>query len=457
MVDYDTLFRNGIVASWYLREDQMDVYELLVNQRYPFLECSRRYGKTTSILVYVEEMLRKNPGWVCRWCEPWRAQAREIVIPEMTKIQSYVSKGLRAEYIGLDSFYRYPNGSKMYLRGINNDGGESARGPFANIIVADEYGTWKKAEYVRKDILNPQLLTTRGKFIYASTPPKDLGHSYYDHKIVAQKKDRYVCKTIYDNKSLTQEDIEGVIEESGGLDSTTFRREYMCEPVSDEKALVIPEFRKDVHALPQGQVSDYCDFYTVGDFGWADHTSILFAYYDFIRAKIIVMDEVWESGRNSSEISKLVKQKEKELYQGKEPHKRGADATDQQLYDLNTQEKLIFLKVDNRDKFAGINQVRRMFQDGRIEINQRCKALIFQLEVGMWNDKRTDFERGEKTGHLDSIMALVYLVRTVDTTKNPYPRAHDAMIGFNMFNNAPSDEGSALAAAIFGNKKTRGF
>ncbi len=81
------LWQVGVIAPWQLREDQFPVYEHLHSHRKPFLECSRRYGKTTSILIYVLEKLRANPGWVCRWVLPEKDQARTIVMPEVDRIQ----------------------------------------------------------------------------------------------------------------------------------------------------------------------------------------------------------------------------------------------------------------------------------------------------------------------------------------------------------------------------------
>ena len=69
-----------------------------------------------------------------------------------------------------------------------------------------------------------------------------------------------------------------------------------------------------------------------------------------------------------------------------------------------------------------ITGLRLRFGSNKIRINRRCKNLIYQLKVGIWNDRKTDYKRGEKTGHLDAIDALVYLNRNVNTTKNPYPQ-----------------------------------
>ena len=75
------------------------------------------------------------------------------------------------------------------------------------------------------------------------------------------------------------------------------------------------------------------------------------------------------------------------------------------------------------DKLAAINSLRLRFTQGKIKINKRCKNLLFQLKVGLWNPQRTGFLRGENTGHLDAIDALIYLNRNINTTHNPFPAA----------------------------------
>ena len=449
-----SLWKMGVLSSWYCRPSQLRATKLIYKERFPFLECSRRWGKTTTVLCSVMEYLLRNPGWVARWCEPWKNQAREIVMPEIEKIQGHIPKEYRFKWSTIDSVYTAPNGSKLFLRGVNEDKGESARGPFANIIVADEYGSWKRAEYIRKDILMPQLLTTRGKFVFASTPPSDLGHSYYQHKVDAQKLGRFFQATIYDNESLTHEDIDEAKREAGGEASSTWRREYLCEPVADEEALVVPEFNQDTH-VTEFERPDFFDAYVSADFGFQDKTGVLFAHLDFANATIHIEDELLLQSVNSKTVRDRVVAKELSLWgEHVTPALRVADATDQQLYDLLSLHELSFLKPRKDDKYAAINAMRLLFQNNKIKIHPRCLGLIHQLKVGMWNERRTDFERGEKIGHLDLIMALVYLNRMMNWSKNPTPKIPPGVSwGTHHINiDDTSDDARALRDA-FGGKK----
>lgn len=439
-----------MIAPWYLRRDQLPIYEALLKTKRPFVECARRYGKTTSILCFVIERLLQNPGWVCMWCEPDKNQAREIVQPEIDLIFRTAPEHLRPVWNTTDSYYWFPStgkkgrASKLKLRGVNHDRGDSARGPFANIIVADEYGTWTDPDYTIREALSPQLLTTRGPLIKASTPPEDLGHRYYDEKKDAMRADRFVQRIVYDNKSLTQEQLDQIVEDCGGIHTPAFRREYLCEPVADPGKKVIPEFSEDLHVIGDDSPRPECfDPYIGMDLGLNDHTATIFGYVDFRTRTLVIEDEDVAPGRNTAQIVGSCRSKEKDLWgtlecscelyvqefgmkrcqiHGIQPYMRWGDNELQQLYDMATLHGYTVSPTRKDEKLSAINELRLLFTQGRIKIKKRCENLRYQLKVGLWNDRKTDFKRGEKTGHLDAIDALIYLSRNINWTRNPYPR-----------------------------------
>lgn len=413
-------FSNAGNFLWYLRPSQMDLISVCAESRQPFLECARRFGKTTSVLVHVMTFLRHHPRTVARWISPWKNQSREIVMPEVDKIQYLCDEDKKAKFVGVDSYYLFPNGSRMYLRGANDDKCQSARGPFAHIIVCDEFGFWNCPEAV-ESILKPQLLTTKGQLIFASTPSDNLGHSYYNRRDEAKEDGRLVVKTIFDNESLTKEDIDEECENQGGPLSDSWRREYLCEAVSKSDDLVFPEFKEDKHVTIKIDYPLFYDCYVGADLGFNDNTGMLFGFFHFEERTVYIEDELWMRGKNSQEIAKEARNKEEKLWNQKKPLLRVSDNDLQQLYDLNTLHDYVMTPTRKDDKQAAINKVRTMFSENRIRIHERCKNLIFQCKVGMYNATKTSFVRGAKTGHLDLLDALIYMVRNVDQYKNPTP------------------------------------
>jgi phage terminase large subunit len=235
----------------------------------------------------------------------------------------------------------------------------------------------------------------------------------------------------------------------GGKDSAAWKREFLCEPVADQETLVVPEFNELDHARDHIAIPEHFDIYVSMDSGFHDHTAVLIAVLDFLKNKVYVVDEIWVKAKNSEEISKLIKDKISYHFGNKTPYRYVCDAQAQIIYDLNTLHGLPFIMPLKDDKFAAINAMRIKFQERRVEIHRRCTNLIFQLKVGMWNDSKKDFERSDLVGHLDSIAALVYLLRTVDWNKNPYPRLAEGVNRNDYWINEEPSKEQALVNSLF--------
>lgn len=422
---------SGVIAPWFLRPSQIDVYELLLKEKFPFVEAARRFGKTNTILAFVIEQLLKNSGWICRWCFPDKNTAREVLGTEITKIHKNAPDHSKPKYSTVDSFYYFKNDSKLYVRGVNHDRGDSARGPASNIIVADEYGFWREPDYIVREALFPQLENQEGQWlIKCSTPPRELGHRYYIEREDAIRKGRFIQKTIYDNESLSQKEIDIIIEESGGVDSPAFQRERLCKPVADPESLVIPEWGRNEEELTIRGAYErpgYFDCYVGGDSGVDDNTFYLFGFFDFENDCLIVEDEFFCSNETTEYIVDRAKAKEFDLWRGKDIYRRVLDGDKQLLKDITTTHKYLVTLPKKKDKIASINSLRLRIQKKQIKVHEKCKMLRHQLRVGLWkDDKHSDFERTEGLGHLDGIAALMYLNRSLNVKRNPFPLVGEA-------------------------------
>ena len=437
----------GSIAQWYLRPSQLEIYLMLRSQKRPHIECARQFGKTTSILVWVLEELNRHPGHIVRWCEPLKNQCREIVIPEVKKLQKHAPYHMRMKWNSTDSVFRHPNGSLLYLRGVNEDSGESARGSHANIIVADEFGFWKNAKYIVEEVLKPQLETTGGSFVYTSTPPEDLSHLYYQYADEAVSDGRFLMKTIYDNESLSPERIEEIKKDCGGDNSIAWLRERLCHRIKDPEKVIVPEYEESRVMVPNDYPKPrYFDAYVGGDSGADDNTAILYAYIDFVKGEVVFEDELVMNNATTPTIIAGSKEKERInwgtaecqcqlgdfnvgpkmcLHHGLQPMRRVYDADKQLIYDIAREHKYLIEYPEKTEKLASIRWFRRMVQDGKVKVKERCKVLHRQLRVGQWsNEKHTDFMRSDDADlkHLDALAAAIYLVRSVLWTHNPFPQ-----------------------------------
>jgi hypothetical protein len=452
----EELWRKGNVRDWYLKPKQKSALELLRIHQDPFFEASRRLGKTTTGLSFVieESLLKKNH--ITRWCEPWKNQCREIVMTEMDKIQSRIPKKYQFRWRMVDSYYLCDyTGSRIYLRGVNEDRGESARGTAAHLIVVDELGSWREPTYVINEVLLPQILTTKGKIIKLGTPPKNLAHIYYKMKERSQLENQFIQRTIRDQEIVDEPQVERLVVAMGGWDSAAVRRELLCEKIVDPTTSIVPEWDdKMIEEVPRTDTFPYLLKYESIDSGVRDNFVVLFAYYDFLRAKLVVIDEIILSGNEvtTERVADLMREKEQEHWnvhweefvQFNKPRwrmlsppnlrlKRVSDIDLRLINDMNLLHGIYVEKTDKGYLEEMVNQMRIFVGQGKLAVHPKCRNLIDCLRYGIWTDNKKDWQRMDKTewqdsveqseflGHFDALAALMYLIRNLDMHTNPIP------------------------------------
>jgi hypothetical protein len=237
--------------------------------------------------------------------------------------------------------------------------------------------------------------------------------------------DACVRYTIDDCDHISPEMRAETIEEAGGLKSPEARRELYCEHVPDRDWLIVPEYldvRDEI--VCDSPIPDYRQWYTVADMGFEDLSVALLAYYDFRRAKIVIVDEVALHRVSGLTFGHSVKLMEQRYPEAADTSHRYADGTAQLLADIADKTfgpGLAFALPLKDDALASLNGMRMRVAQKQIEINPRCKTLLAHLECGTWNSARSSYDRMEGFGHWDAIDALKYLCRMVDTRKNPTP------------------------------------
>lgn len=427
------LWEKGIL-HWLLKPVQLELYESYHNckQKVVVWNCARRIGKSFSLCVIALETCLKKPNALVKYCCAKQKDAKGIIRPLIREIIISCPADLRPEYKTQDGAWVFPNGSRIELTGLDGGRAESVRGGSSDLSIIDEAGLVGDLPYIITSIILPTTATTKGKILLASTPPKSPAHPFITRYLNKAKiEGNLVTKTIYDNPNIDKEEFDKLIEESGGVNSIDFRREYLCEIIKDDRFDIIPEFTATVKAniIKEWKRQPFYDAYVSMDVGMKDLTVVLFAWYDFKEAKIIVEDEFVINGHkfNTSSLAEGIKKKETEVYtdsmtgEQKSPYMRVSDNNLILIKDLWELHGLRFFPTKKDDAEAALNQVRIMIQNERIIINPRCKALIHHLEAGVWNNAKTSFEQSADCGHYDAIDSLKYLVRNVQTSKNPYP------------------------------------
>lgn len=438
------LWRRGQL-SWLLDKNQKDLYELFHKSDHKIQTwlLARRSGKTHTLLVLAFETLLRKPRTIVKFVAPTRLQVQTIVRPLINKITEDCPKDLIPEFKTQDFIYYFSNGSELQLAGSENKNAEKLRGGECDIAIIDETQDVSDLDNIIQSILLPTTLTTKGKILIAGTPPRETDHLFVKYIEESDQKGALIKRTVYDNPRISKQDLEKEILSQYPLreKSEEFRREFLCEIIKDQSIAVIPEFTDE---LKQVIIKDWpkpphFDAYVSMDLGAVDLTAVLFGYYDFRAAKLIIEDELIadfsKKDMNIERLTELIKEKEESLWTNhftnevKKPYLRVSDINPIVMQEIAVKSfgQIYFTTTRKDEKEAAINNMRSLLGGHKIIIHPRCVNLIRHLDNVKWKSlkNKQTFARSPDNGHYDCVDALIYFCRNVVFSKNPYPANYD--------------------------------
>lgn len=438
------LWRRGSL-SWLLDSNQKDLYNLFHNSNHKIQTwlLARRSGKTHTLLVLAFETLLRKPRTIVKFVAPTRLQIQNIIRPLIYKITEDCPKDLIPEFKTADFIYYFSNGSELQLAGSENQNAEKLRGGECDIAIIDETQDVSDLNNIIQSILIPTLLTTKGKLLLAGTPPRATDHLFIKYIEKAETQGSLIKRTIYDNPRITKEDIETEILSQYPLreKAEEFRREFLCEIIKDQSVAVIPEFTEELKTeiIKEWPRPPFFDAYVSMDLGAIDLTAVLFGYYDFRAAKLIIEDELIadfsKKDMNIERLTSLIKSKEENLWTNlitnevKKPALRVSDINPIVMQEIAVKSygQISFMTTRKDEKETSINNMRALLGGHKIIIHPRCVNLIRHLDHVKWKSvkNKMTFSRSEDNGHYDCVDALIYLCRNVMFSKNPYPAHYD--------------------------------
>lgn len=405
------------------------------------LKCARRLRKTTTALIKAMEtvgLVVKNG--LIRFAAPTREDLVTIVHPIMDMLTEDAPPDLKPVWYREGHYYLFPStGVKMFMAGAANIKQIGLlRGKAADLAIVDEAQEILHLKYLVDDVLMPQLLgidQPRGPLWMLFTPPKTPIHDCYKYAAEAQAAGTYAEFDIYKGQ-YHPDVIEIFKKEAGGDASTTWMREYLVKDVVDENYIIVPEWdeQKYMQAYAPDEFYPFYFKYEGMDIGGTRHfTAVLYAVYDFRRAKLYVLNEtVIARPRMTTEVLAAdIKKMEGDLWGEKvfkpaqKPQLRIADSNNPILLDdLGRIHQIHFRATDKDELPAMVNNMRLWVGAGRVIVSPTCSHLLGCLKYGVWNDNRTDWEESSAYGHFDGLAALMYLVRNVNIVTNPVPKMH---------------------------------
>jgi len=345
---------------------------------------SRRTGKTYWLVIEAIMQCLKKPNAVVKFLFPQQKDAKTNILPLVRMITEDCPEHLQPIFNSQDKIFNFSNGSQIQLAGSNSGNAESLRGGFADLCIIDEAGFVTDLKYSIRSILSPTIRTTGGRIIMASTPSPDPSHEFITEFMIPYKATgRLKVFTIYDNPNFTPEIIQEIIDDDPlGVESPDFKREYMCEITVDNESTICSEFihNKDTIVFSnedEMNTPEYLDFYVGADIGYRDLTVMLFGYYDFKSAQLIILSELVMNGPDmttealASEISKLEQIYFIEEGQPVSPYLRIMDNDLKLINDLRQLHSIDFIPTKKDNKEGAINNMKIWMNQGRVKIHER--------------------------------------------------------------------------------------
>lgn len=433
----DEAWRRGLIAPLLFDSNQLSMHAWLTraleNNRLIVVNKSRQLGGSFWALAEACMLAMTLPGAQIKYAAQTQKQVRKILRPHLRAIFKSCPEALRPRFHSQDGEYRFPNGATITLSGCDRDNAETLRGQHAHLAIVDEGGAISDLEYVVDDILMPQTLNTRGRIIVISSPAKRPGHAFKKFCDQAEVAGALLERTIHDNPRISEAEKDELCRAAGGPESTTWKREYLAQHVTDEESAVVPEatrpqlkaqtlelqFEGDVSYRPAG-----FDTYIWLDPGWSpDFTGIHWAIWDFPNSRVIIEDEFVMRRMKTDALAKVLRERTDALWgKGHKPYLCVADVDHRLIADLGTFGwNFVPTQKDNLDE--AINSLRMSVSGQRIPFwtHPRCVATRRQFENAIWNKARTRFSRTAVDGHFDLLSASIYGRRNLHHWRNPVP------------------------------------
>lgn len=467
----EALWRAGDL-SWRLHADQHRVYRQYREwaakpttgdstgqlQRVFVFDIGRRYGKTWLSLVLAIEQCLRHPGASVAFACAKATDIGDIVRKLVSEICDSCPYDLKPQYRttrqGASQGYYFPEngparGSVLQLIGLDVDP-DGLRGRGLDGIFISEAGFVRDLKSTIVNVLYPQLQgRPHARILLESSAPVDPAADF-DTFFVPDAKVRgaHVFRTIFDNPLLSEAERSEFILAAGGLESPQCKREYLGIRSRDTESTVVPEFDQKLH-VQSVPVPAYADCYVSLDPAQKDLCAILFGFWDFENARLVIQRDWAETNASTRKMADTIKTIEAELWtdlkrwNGKDfkpnPKLRVSDTDPRLLNDFYNEHGLTVRQVQKANngvqrelKEAAVHSMRGAMGRGQIVIDPGCTVLIDHLNGATWNDNRTDYRRHAVHKHWDAVDALVIMWRSVQRNSNANPpsyvgRPHDSV------------------------------
>lgn len=376
--------------------------------RYKVLNFGRRSGKTTELGYEAQgTALTINNAKVTYYAQTF-GDARDIAWDIFLEIFSGAIIKKNETLLEITIKNTLGGTSKIALKGWESVvTSEKGRGTENHLLLCDEVAFCRGFKHYWNTVLEPTLLTTKGRAVFSSTP--NGFNDFYDLSTKAQTTPDwfYLHATSYDNP---HNDSKWLDEKKQSLPQDTFAQEYLAD-FRKQEGLVFKEFHRNYHLFDKMAYDDI-SFMGGVDFGFVNPAGVVSVKKDK-RGTYWVMDEYYEKGKTDIQMAEVVSAFNFEKVYP-DPENAGA------IQELRNKNVNVMEVLKGKGSIKnGIDKMRELFKQRRLRIHNNCLNLIWELETYHYPKKVVAGDEEELPEHENChlIDALRYIILMDSTTE----------------------------------------
>ena len=436
-----------------LRDDQLPwlqaIHEAQARGEQEFLLYLGRQNGKTHFLRYaaIRDFLQgkidpSTKRWVpgnVAFASKSQRSTKDIVGDLFKLVLDRAPKALGIRWVAHENRYVCANGGSLWLFGLEQGAEITRRGQVFTSVYIDEAAHIVGLAQAVKDVLGAATLKRDAMIVYATTPPKNPGSSFYEIKQRCVESGCFILRRTTEDPTIMPYQLAALAKKLGGTDSPEWRREVLCEEVAGDDALGFPDWGSlratQLQALP---LPRYHDRYDSMDLGFhPDLTFIVLAWYKAICQEpghthamgdphVHVFREVVLRRYSTATLAEEIRAAERACGWDTPPEKPGlhmriGDMDGSKVLDLANDYDLVFTPTAKHNKGAQVARINDWLRNGRMTIDPGCKLLDKTLlaatrkvdKDGDATGEKWEWIRSKELGHMDGADAVVYLGRNV--------------------------------------------
>lgn len=345
--------------------------------KYKVLNWGRRSGKTTEFAYEAQGTALTIDNAKITYYAQTFGDARDIAWDIFLKV--FEGAIIKKNETLLEIIIKNLKGgtSKISLKGWESVvTSEKGRGTENDLLLIDEVAFCRGFRQYWDTVLEPTLLTTKGRVVFASTP--NGFNDFYELSNKARNNNDwfYSHATSYDNP---YNDKEFLDKKKNELPEDRFCQEYLAD-FRKQEGLVYKEFNRVFHLFDNEKIDS--DIFIGGvDFGFTNPAAIVSVKRDK-RDIFWIIDEYYERERTDAQIAEVVATKEfLKVYP--DPENAGA------IKELRNKRVNVCDVLKGKDSIKnGISKIRELLKQKRLRIHKNCVNLIWEFETYHYPKKK---------------------------------------------------------------------